>query len=94
MNSHTFEVDLFTSGLVNEFVETMNFVGANEVMKERMQDWAGDVDSLDVDVFLKDIETVGKGRFAQRLACIIAESGTEEFPEYIINGVEYVVNKC
>ncbi len=94
MNSHTFEVDLFTSGLADEFVETMNFVGTHEAMKKRMQDWAGDIDSLDVDLFLKDIETVGKGRFAQRLACIITESGTEECPEYIVNGVKYVADRC
>ena len=94
INSHTFEVDLFKSGLASEFVETMNAVGTNETMKKRMQDWAGDIDSLNVDLFLKDIETVGKGRFAQRLACIITESGTEECPEYIVNGVKCVADKC
>jgi putative ATP-dependent endonuclease of OLD family len=93
-NTHTFEVDLFTSNLEGEFVKTMNAVGTNTSMKKRMQGWADDISSLNTNVFLKDIETVGKGRFAQRLACLIAESGTENCPEYIIRGVKYVANKC
>jgi len=94
MNSHTFEVDLFKAGLATEFAEAMNTVDTSASMKERIRDWAEDTDSLDIDAFLKDIETVGKGRFAQRLACIIAESVKKECPEYIANGVKYVVDRC
>lgn len=94
MNTHTFEVDLFKSGLGNEFAEVMNMVGTSEPMKDRMRNWASDTDCLDVDAFLVDIETVGKGRFAQRLASIIAESGTEFCPDYIAKGIEYVANRC
>jgi len=94
MNTHTFEVNLFMADLAAEFTEAMKTVGMNNPMKERMQGWAGDISSLDTDAFLKDIETVGKARFAQRLACIIAGSGTKDCPEYIIKGVKYVANKC
>ncbi|MCY2950711.1 MAG: hypothetical protein NTU53_01890, partial [Planctomycetota bacterium] len=65
-----------------------------------MRRWAGDVSLLDdplgeeVTQFLTDIETVGKGRFAQRLASIIAESETTACPDYIIAGVKYVISKC
>lgn len=94
MNTHTFEVDLFQSGLADEFAEAMNAVGMNTRMKERMKGWTSDVDSLDVDTFLVDIENVGKGRFAQRLASIIAESETDSCPEYIAKGVKHVASRC
>lgn len=94
MNAHTFEVDLFKSGFGNEFAEVMNTVGTGEPMKERMQKWANNTDPLDIDKFLADIESVGKGRFSQRLANIIAESGTKSCPDYISKGIEYVANRC
>lgn len=94
MNTHTFEVDLFKSGLGKEFTETMNAVGANKPMKQRMQKWAADAESLDVDAFLADIEMVGKGRFAQRLASVIAESGTNICPDYIAKGIKHVADRC
>lgn len=94
MNSHTLEVDLFQAGLEAEFVETMTAVGVSEPMKVRMQQWAADATTLDTDAFLKDIEAVGKGRFAQRLACVISESETVACPDYITKGVEYVAARC
>ena len=63
-------------------------------MKKRMQDWAADTDALDIGAFLKDIEAVGKGRFAQRLANIIIDSGTKACPEYIAKGVKHVADMC
>lgn len=72
----------------------METLGVNPPMKKRMQGWASDVGSLDTDRFLADIETVGKGRFAQRLASVIAESSTKACPRYIIKAVKYVAKKC
>lgn len=93
INSHTFEVDLFRAGLAGEFAEAMGAIGGNQ-MKTRMQGWADDTDALDVDAFLRDMESVGKGRFAQRLASIIAESGTDACPKYVAKGVKCVADKC
>jgi len=94
MNSHTLEVDLFKSGLEDAFAEAMEAVGTNTSMKERMKGWAADTMSLSVPLFLKDLETVGKGRFAQRLASIISTSGLTACPEYIAKGVKHVAEKC
>jgi putative ATP-dependent endonuclease of OLD family len=94
MNTHTFEVDLFKSGLAAEFVGTMNALATNDSMEPRMQCWAADVTSVNTDEFLSDIEAVGKGRFAQRLASIITESGTKASPKYISKAVKYVADKC
>ncbi|MBU0509561.1 AAA family ATPase [bacterium] len=94
MNSDTFEVDLFQGGLHGAFVEAMEAVGDNKNMIERMKNWAADPKTLDRDTFLKDIESVGKGRFAQRLASIIVESDQKDCPNYILKGVKHVVKKC
>jgi putative ATP-dependent endonuclease of OLD family len=94
MNTHTFEVDLFRSDLEDAFAKAMDSVGTNTSMKDRMKQWAADTETLDVEAFLKDVEAVGKGRFAQRLACIIAESGVTACPEYIAKGLRYVAEKC
>ena len=94
MGAHTFEVDLFNSGLKDELVEAMNDVGTNEAMKERIKGWAKDLRSLDTQAFLKDIEHVGKGRIAQRLASIIAESKASSCPDYVVQALNYVCKKC
>jgi len=94
MNSYTFEVDLFQAGLHDAFAEAMESLGGNKKIKERMMNWAADPKTLDVDAFLKDIESVGKGRFAQRLASIIVETDLTVCPKYISKGVKHVADKC
>lgn len=94
LNAHTFEVDLFKCGLSQQFKEVMNTLETSKPMKDRMQRWADDIVPLDVDKFIADIETVGKGRFAQRLASIIAETATKSCPDYIMEGIKYVANRC
>jgi len=94
LNTHTFELDLFKAGLADAFSQAMGAVGTNASMRDRMKAWAADPTSLDVDAFLRDIDTAGKGRFAQRLASIIAESALKACPEYIAKGVKHVADKC
>ena len=94
MNSHTLEVDLFRSGMHAEFVTTMKSLTDNEKMIGRMKGWAGEPDSLTTESFLNDIGTMGKGRFAQRLASVIADSDNEVLPGYISQGIEHVAQKC
>ena len=94
INKHTFEVDLFKCGLCDAFVESMESLGVGGLMKGRMKAWAKDPASLDIGTFLSDVETVGKGRFAQRLASVIAESPAHSCPKYISEGFKHVVAKC
>jgi putative ATP-dependent endonuclease of OLD family len=94
MNNHTFELDLFRAGLAGEFVKAMKILGVNKRMKERMRRWASNIDDLDVELFIRDIDSVGKGRFAQRLASIILGSGTKKCPGYVRNSVKFVAEKC
>jgi putative ATP-dependent endonuclease of the OLD family len=94
INGHTFEVDLFQSGLQEAFAEAMDNLGRSARAKERMAGWAKDMETLEVETFVKDIENVGKGRFAQRLASIIVESDLKHCPQYIVDGVQYVSSRC
>ena len=93
VNDHTLEVDLFRSGLQVAFAEAMNDLGRSSRARERMKGWAEYPDTLDVETFLKDIEGVGKVRFAQRLASIIADSDVTQCPQYIVDGLKYVGSK-
>jgi len=94
VNAHTFEVDLFQAGLYDVFAEAMEGLGRSSGARQRMQAWAADPSTLDVSRFLRDVESVGKGRFAQRLASIIVESEVTECPQYILDGVKHVAAKC
>lgn len=94
INGHTFEVDLFQSGLQEAFAKAMDHLGSSARARERMRNWAQDPAKLDAETFLKDVESVGKGRFAQRLASIIVDSGLTHCPQYIIDGVKYVSSQC
>ena len=94
MGTHTFEIDLFKSGLANAFAEAMNVVADSDAMKRRMQGWTKDTESLDADTLLSDLEGFGKGRFAQRLASVLADAKTADCPKYIIDGIQYVAARC
>lgn len=94
MNGHTFEVAMFNSGLHEAFAKTMDSLGGSAPARDRMKRWAKTPKALEVELFLKDIENVGKGRFAQRLASVIADAELTACPEYILDGVKYVASKC
>jgi putative ATP-dependent endonuclease of the OLD family len=67
LNDFTFEIDLFKTGAEDEFAAAINGLTTNKKMRKRFEDLSKDPDKLDPGRFLKDIESVGKGRFAQRL---------------------------
>jgi putative ATP-dependent endonuclease of the OLD family len=94
MNGHTLEVDLFNSGLHEAFAEAMEALDCTGPARKRMKGWAETPSALNVEVFLRDIENVGKGRFAQRLASVIADSKPTACPKYILDAVKYVASKC
>ncbi|MFA4987500.1 MAG: AAA family ATPase [Candidatus Brocadiia bacterium] len=90
LNGYTFEVDLFKCGHQDSFAAAMESVTENKKMRDRMHDWAAGPVHLDEPKFLSDIARIGKGRFAQRLASIIAGSPAAACPPYIIGAIEYV----
>ncbi len=89
-NYHTLEVDLFNDGFHEEIIATLNEQRWGSKRKGWIEEWSADKSMLDVDIYLRLIETIGKGRFAQRLASRV--SGMKP-PKYIQKAVEYVVSR-
>jgi putative ATP-dependent endonuclease of the OLD family len=91
LNSHTFEVDLFVEGNHEVMCDALESLTANGAARKRAQEWKADPDSLNTVQLLKDIEAIGKGRFAQRVAAI---ADAPAVPKYIRRGVKYVADRC
>lgn len=95
LNKETLEVDLFFGNLYGEITQAISELADSEAIKMRAKAfWAVGEKNWDTDKMLKDINSVSKGRFAQRLASIIEASGKKDCPEYILKGIKYVVDKC
>jgi putative ATP-dependent endonuclease of OLD family len=86
VNGHTFEIALFECGLTVEFEEAMTSISSTGKRTERMEEWVSGNEEFDPEQFLKDIEEVSKGRFAQRLASFIVKRGSTACPDYIGGG--------
>lgn len=87
-NADTLEVDLFDGEFIAPILETLREQKLSEERAGWVAAWEEDPDSLDTESYLKLIEAVGKGRFAQRLASRIA--GIEPLA-YIRGAIEFVV---
>ncbi|MEI9974854.1 MAG: TOPRIM nucleotidyl transferase/hydrolase domain-containing protein [Ignavibacteriota bacterium] len=93
LNDFTFEVDLFKADTEDEFAATIKGLTSNKKMHERFDELSADPNILDPKQFLKDIESVGKGRFAQRLASIFLAGGSDVCPPYIVSALDYMKAK-
>ncbi len=93
LNEFTFEVDLFNNGAHEAFSEAMRNLTANKKIHERFEKLSVDPNSLDPAQLLKDINSVGKGRFAQGLAAILLEKEIDVCPPYIAKALAYLKKK-
>jgi len=93
LNTFTFEVDLFKTGNEDEFAEAIRGLTNNKKMHWRFDELSTDPESLDAAQFLKDIDSIGKGRLAQRLASIFLEQGVDVSPPYITAALDYMQAK-
>lgn len=91
VNEHTFEIDLFKCGQHAGVCKTLIELAAGKTMKARAEGWLKTPASLDPEQLLKDILSIGKGRFAQRLATNLE---AKVWPAYIKEAVEYVAKRC
>jgi putative ATP-dependent endonuclease of OLD family len=66
LNTFTFEVDLFRSGAEGAFAEAVNTLTTNKKIHARFKSLSGKPKTLDPAQFLKDIDSIGKGRVAHR----------------------------
>jgi len=90
LTAHTLEVALFACGRHKTFSNTMNELSLNGAAKSRADEWKTAPKSLEVAKMLKDIESIGKGRFAQRWAEHISRSKSKVCPQSILEALGYV----
>lgn len=93
LNTFTFEIDLFKAGAENEFAEAIKGLTKNKAMHKRFEKLCADPASVNPKQLLKDIESVGKGRFAQRLASILQAQSSDVCPPYIKAALDYLKAK-
>jgi putative ATP-dependent endonuclease of OLD family len=91
MGEDTFEMDLFRAGYRASTCRAIRSLTANRSAAARAGEKYGWPDSFDAVALLRDIEQIGKGRFAQRMA---GEITKDRCPTYIRQGIEYVANRC
>lgn len=93
LNGYTFEIDLFEEGAEDEFAAAMKGLTDNKAMHKRFDELSKYPEKLDPKQFLKDIDSVGKGRFAQRLASLLLAKGNDVCPPYIKAALDYMKAK-
>ncbi len=91
INTHTFEVSLFEGGHHIAMCTALKSLSSNKKLAARADALIAAPESFNAEAFLKDIETVSKGRFGQRLA---SEISSGEAPSYIKKAIDYVVERC
>jgi putative ATP-dependent endonuclease of OLD family len=90
-NTNTLEIDVFRDeGFTEAVIETLREQRLSEERRAWVDQWEADPETLDAANYLKLIEAVGKGRFAQRLASRI--DGIEP-PAYIAGAISFVVER-
>jgi putative ATP-dependent endonuclease of OLD family len=90
LNDYTFEVDLFYCDMEKHFHTAIKGLTTNEAMHKRFAALAADPASISEKQLLKDIDSIGKGRFAQRLASILEAAKFDSCPAYIEDALEYM----
>lgn len=90
---HTLEIATFKSGRHRSMADAIDELTTNGAAKKRAQDWRDTPASLDEVRFLSDIEEIGKGRFAQRLAGNIVKRGGKACPNSVKEAIAYVAER-
>jgi len=89
-NAKTLELDLLDSPCRSALFSAFADLPLGETSKERVALWEASPEKVDDDKYLKLIEVLGKGRFAQRVA---ANLDGAKPPKYIEDAIQYVVDR-
>jgi putative ATP-dependent endonuclease of OLD family len=89
-NVDTLEIDLFGGSFVAPICETLKEGPFGKDRKAKIDAWLAEPEKLDREEYLAMIETIGKGRFAQRLATRISKLKP---PTYIAAAIKYVADR-
>jgi putative ATP-dependent endonuclease of OLD family len=91
LNDYTLEVDLFKASRHEDLCQSLIELASSKVAETRAAAWMKQPETLDVARFLGDINLIGKGRFAQRLATNLKAGPC---PAYIKDALDYVAAHC
>jgi putative ATP-dependent endonuclease of OLD family len=91
LNEFTFEVDLFKCGRHKSICKTLVELAGSQAARGRAEKWGDDPDECEPEDLLSDIDKIGKGRFAQRLA---GNMKGNHCPPYVEKAIKHVVTKC
>jgi putative ATP-dependent endonuclease of OLD family len=89
-NVHTLEIDLFTGTFVSSIVATLREAKFGKDRSALIDKWEKEPKELDRAEYIKMIEDIGKGRFAQRLATRITKLDP---PGYITRAINFVADR-
>jgi putative ATP-dependent endonuclease of OLD family len=87
----TCEPDLFAAGAHVSIGQTLVELAPGPTARQRAEAWMATPATLNREQFLKDVEEIGKGRFAQRL-CGRLEAA--HCPAYIADAIDHVRTRC
>lgn len=87
LNNSTLEVELFQSGHHEQMCNVIEELTENGSARERAIGWKGNPANLDAERFLKDVDEIGKGRYAQRLASVLSQKVCPPYIEKAITNV-------
>lgn len=90
VTEYTLEVALFRSGRHKSITKALDQLSTNGEARKRAANWGNSTANLDEKQLLKDIDAIGKGRFAQRLSSRIKGSAC---PESIKKAIKFVHNR-
>lgn len=91
LGEYCLEIDLFKNGQHESICKTLLQLADSGAVQKRAKEWLKEPHSIDEIQIIKDITSIGKGRFAQRLAANMTSS---DCPEYIKKAIKYVADKC
>lgn len=93
VTGHTLEVAIFKCGRKVSVTESIEELSHNMKARQRAASWKDDPGSLDAYKLLGDIEAIGKGRFAQRLASRISNEKGNACPDSVKEAIAYVAQR-
>lgn len=88
----TFELDLL-EGRRKSMPQALRDLAQTNAARIRADGWLADANSLDPEQVLKDIEAIGKGRFAQRLATSLKKSKGVQGPQHVLDAIDFIAKK-
>lgn len=89
-NAETLELDLLSSPCRAAIFRAFSSLPLGKTSRERTTIWENDPKKMNEEQYLTLIESIGKGRFAQRLA---ANLDGAKPPKYIEDAIQYVVDR-